>query len=448
MSEDRARSAAYAIVRAVQADGAYANLVAPTILEGWGLSGRDAAFATELAYGSLRMQGWYDAIIAHSAKREAGTVDAPVRHCLWLGVHQIVGMRVPAHAAVSQTVDQVREHAGPGAAKFANAVMRRVSEREPQAWVALLAPGHGRAARGLRTSHPAWVVELLASALDADGRAGELAPLLESHNVPAKVSVVARPGLADQHELLRSPGASAARWSPYGITLESGSPREIPAVAEGRAGVQDEGSQVVAAALAAHTPMRSGERWLDMCAGPGGKAALLGAMASTHGISVDALEKHPHRAALVRQSVAGLPAGAVTVHDGDALRWNQGPYDRILLDAPCTGLGALRRRPEARWRRSPQDLDELVPLQRDLLSQAAANLARDGVLAYVTCSPALAETRDVVASVPGLTAIDARPAVAAVTGTDPAQWGRGPHVQWWTHVHGTDSMFLALLRRT
>ncbi|MEX0913711.1 MAG: transcription antitermination factor NusB [Demequina sp.] len=447
MSEDRARAAAYDAVRAVEQEGAYANLVMPTVLRTWSLTGRDAAFATELAYGSLRMQGWYDAIIERAAKRQVHTLDAAVRRCLWLGAHQALNMRVPAHASVSQTVDQVRRHAGGGAAKFANAVMRRITERDAPAWQALLAPGTSRRDIGMRHSHPSWVVNALAAALDADGRAHELEALLASHNAPAKIALAARPGIADTRELLDTAGTQSGRWSPQAVTLEGGDPGAIVAVTQGRAGVQDEASQVVALALAAHSPVAAGERWLDMCAGPGGKASLLGAHAATDGAHLDALELHAHRVDLVKASVRALPAQAVSVHQADAREWRGGPYDRILLDAPCTGLGALRRRPEARWRRTEQDLEELTGLQAQLLAQAARLLTPDGVIAYVTCSPVLAETRDIVAGATELTAVDARPAIATVTGTDAGQWGPGPQVQWWPHVHGTDAMYLALLRR-
>jgi 16S rRNA (cytosine967-C5)-methyltransferase len=447
MSEDRARGAAYAAVAAVEQDGAYANLVMPTVLRQWSLTGRDAAFATELAYGSLRMQGWYDAIIERAAKRQVHTLDAAVRQCLWLGAHQALNMRVPAHASVSQTVDQVRRHAGPGAAKFANAVMRRITERDSQAWVALVAPGSSRRDLGTRHSHPAWVVNALAAALEADGRAHELEELLASHNTPAKIALAGRPGFADAAELMDTAGAHAGRWSPQAVILESGDPGAIPAVVQGRAGVQDEASQVVAMALTAHAPVAAGERWLDMCAGPGGKAALLGAQAARDGAHLDALELHAHRVELVKAAVRALPQKAVAVHQADARQWDGGPYDRILLDAPCTGLGALRRRPEARWRRTEQDLRELTVLQAQLLAQATNLLTDDGVIAYVTCSPVLAETRDIVAAAAGLAVVDVRPAVASVTGTQARQWGPRPQVQWWPHVHGTDAMYVALLQR-
>lgn len=457
-TRDKARSAAYRCVLTVTRDDAYANLVLPGILAAARLSGRDAAFATELAYGTLRMQGLYDQVITRAARREPAGLDLDVRVALWLGAHQVLGMRVPAHAAVSETVAQVKVQSNSGAAKFTNAVMRRITERSREAWIALIAPGSSREAIALRTSHPLWVTNELAASLTADGRATELEQLLEVNNTPAQVTLVARPGIADPFDVVDSvPGAELTPLSPYGISLPGGDPGAVPGVADGQVAVQDEGSQVVATALVAAQDVVPGERWLDMCAGPGGKTALLGSLAVEYGATVDALELHPHRADLVRRSIRALPRGIVAVRVGDARTWGtEAAYDRVLLDAPCTGMGSLRRRPESRWRRSPDDLMDLAALQQQLLASAARLVRPGGVIAYVTCSPVLAETREVVAHVldavaadpaMSLTPIDARDAMAAVTARDRDAWGGGPHVQMWTHAHGTDAMFLALLRR-
>ena len=426
-------------------DSAYANLVMPEILSKAGVEGRDAAFATEIAYGALRMERLYDAVIAHAARRPAESVDDAVRICLWLGIHQALAMRVPSHAAVSETVDQVRRHAGPGAAKFANAVMRRVTEKDRDAWLATVGSGSSREARGVRHSHPDWVVAELERALEADGRSGEIDALLEADNAPAKVTLVARPGLIERDVLAAEAGGSPGTLSPWAVTLESGRPGALEAVAHGTAAVQDEGSQLVAGALHAARPVEPGERWLDLCSGPGGKAALLGALAAQDGAFLDAVELHRHRADLVRRSVRAVPEGVVSVHEGDGTSWGaDAAYDRIVLDAPCSGLGALRRRPESRWRRTEEDLAELIELQRSLLANAGRLLAPGGLLAYITCSPVVAETRDVVAAC-GLDHLDARPVIAALTGAEGGDWGPGPHVQLWPHAHGTDAMFLALL---
>ena len=201
---------------------------------------------------------------------------------------------------------------------------------------------------------------------------------------------------------------------------------------DGRAGVQDEGSQLVAIMLAEADVDGPDARWLDLCAGPGGKAALLGALAAQRGATLVANELQPHRAELVRQTTRGLTNVEVTEHDGRQGPWAEASFDRVLVDAPCTGLGALRRRPEARWRRSPGDLESLVPLQRDLLTRALDLVRPGGMVVYATCSPHLAETRGVLAAV-----TDGRDDVTVESVR-----------QLWPHVDGCDAMFFAVVRRS
>ena len=252
------------------------------------------------------------------------------------------------------------------------------------------------------------------------------------------------------------PGATEGRWAPTALLAPGGDPGALTAVRDARAGVQDEGSQLVALALAAVDLAVGGPdvRWLDLAAGPGGKAALLGAIAAERGAHLVANEVAPHRATLVERSTAAVPAGTVEVVRGDGrdvAETSPGAYDRVLLDAPCTGLGALRRRPESRWRRRPEDLPQLRSLQAELLDAAVTATRPGGVVAYVTCSPHVAETRAVVADLlrrrADVVQLDAREAVRAVAGAG-IELGPGPAVQLWPHVHGTDAMHLALLRRT
>ncbi len=456
---DPARRAAFDVLREVAASDAYANLVLPPLLRSRGVRGRDAAFATELAYGTLRLQGRYDAVLALAADRPVTAIDAPLLDVLRLGVHQVLGMRVPPHAAVSETVALARSTVGAGPAQMVNAVLRRVAADPLETWLARIedAAGEDPSARiSLRESHPTWVVRALRQALVADGRdVEELGALLEADNTAPAVTLVARPGLVGRDDLLSQvPGGRAGRWTPTAVVVSGGDPGALEAVREARAGVQDEGSQLVALALLEVPVDGPDTRWLDLAAGPGGKSALLGAAAVRRGAHLVATELQPHRARLVERSVAALPPGAVEVRcaDGrDVGAAEPGGYDRVLLDAPCTGLGALRRRPEARWRRTPADLPTLTQLQGQLLVSALDAVRPGGVVAYVTCSPHVAETRAVVADVmrrrPDVTQLDARDAVRAVAGAG-IPLGDGPAVQLWPHVHGTDAMHLALLRRS
>ncbi|HEX4685403.1 MAG TPA: transcription antitermination factor NusB [Nocardioides sp.] len=452
---DPARRAAFDVLKAVRVDAAYTNLALPGALARQSVTGRDAAFATELASGTIRWQGLYDVVLAACLDRPLAQVQAKVLDALRLGCHQLLSMRVPPHAAISTTVDLVRSEVGPGASGFANAVLRKVSAHDRDAWVRRVAPDPTADPVGFATtaySHPRWVVESFGDALGAAGDPDELESLLAADNEPPAVTLVARPGRATTEEL---PGEPTA-FSPYGVVSPGGSPADVPAVAEGRAGVQDEGSQLVAHALAAAPLEGEDGRWLDLCAGPGGKAALLAALAASRGARLVANERQPHRAELVRRTLAGADGvEAVTVEDGTAPPWPAGSFDRVLVDAPCTGLGALRRRPEARWRRRQEDLRDLVPLQRALVDRALDLVRPGGVVLYATCSPVLAETRDVLGSVlVGRDDTRLGDATALLTADSGLRADvpdcSGPlagTAQLWPHRHRTDAMFLALLRK-
>ncbi|SEE79094.1 RsmB/NOP family class I SAM-dependent RNA methyltransferase [Jiangella alba] len=448
MKGDSPREAAFEVLRAVSADDAYANLAMPAALRRHELRGRDAALATELGYGALRGQGSYDAVIAACVTRPIEDLDPPLLDALRLGAHQLLATRVPPHAAVSTTVNLVRRHVNEGAARLANAVLRRIGERDLDGWAAELAPARDADLTGylaFRHAHPLWIVRALHDALGGDD--AELEAALRADNEPAGVTLAVRPGRGTVDELVES-GARPTRWSPYGAVVESGSPARLAAVREGRAGVQDEGSQLVALALAAAPVEPPDERWLDLCAGPGGKAALLAGLLTQTGGRLLAVEQHEHRARLVAQALAGdLGEHEVLVADATQPNWPEADFDRVLLDAPCTGLGALRRRPEARWRRRPADVAGLRRLQSGLLRSALWSVRPGGLVAYVTCSPHLAETvtvvDDVLAGRSDVERIDARPYLPGVP-----DLGDGPDVQLWPHRHGTDAMYLALLRRT
>lgn len=469
-STDPARTAAYDVLREVDASDAYANLVLPPMLRDRGIVGRDAAFATELAYGTLRLRGRYDAVLARCVSRPLEQLDPEVLDVLRLGAHQVLGMRVPAHAAVSETVGLCRDRVGAGPAQMVNAVLRAVGRTSLDDWLEAIrtdAPDE-TTALALTGSHPVWITRALREALHGAGRSvAELADLLEADNTAPRVTLVARPGLVDPDELSagdREARLSPGRWAPTARVLAAGTdPADLEAVTDGRAGVQDEGSQLVTLALAAAPLEGRDERWLDLCAGPGGKAALLGALAARQGARLVANEVQPHRTRLVRQGVRAVPDAAVeAVRTGDGREVGSeepGTYDRVLVDAPCTGLGALRRRPESRWRRTPADLGTLTGLQAELLTSALDAVRPGGVVAYVTCSPHLAETRLVVDDVlrrrDDVERLDARAAVRAVLvpgaeidlGADDGG-ADGLDVQLWPHVHGTDAMHLTLLRRT
>ncbi|MFA7513520.1 MULTISPECIES: RsmB/NOP family class I SAM-dependent RNA methyltransferase [Mycolicibacterium] len=441
---DPARQAAFDVLRAVSERDAYANLALPALLRDRGITGRDAAFATELTYGTCRTRGLLDAVIAAAAGRPVDKIDPVLLDLLRLGSYQLLRTRVDDHAAVSTTVDQAGIEFDSSRAGFVNGVLRTIARRDEASWVEELAPsatGDPIGHLAFVHAHPRWVAQAFADALGA--RAGELGALLASDDSRPEVHLVARPGALTAAELAEQVGGGVGRYSPYAVYLGEGDPGQLAAVREGTALVQDEGSQLVARALTlAPLVGPDGGRWLDLCAGPGGKTALLAALGAPEGVTVTAVEPAPRRADLVEQNTAGLPVEVVRV-DGREPGLAPG-FDRVLVDAPCTGLGALRRRPEARWRRQPGDVPPLAKLQRELLASAIRLTRPGGVVLYATCSPHLAETAGVVADAlrrHPVTALDTRELFEPATDT-----GDGTSVQLWPHRHGTDAMFAAALR--
>ena len=453
------RRAAYDVLAAVESRAAYANLLLPKLLADRDITGRDAALATELAYGTLRGQGTYDAVLAACSDRPLGKLDAPVRLVLRLGTHQLLGTRIGAHAAVATSVDLIKSVAGHGPAGYVNAVLRRVATRDTDAWLEIVAADSATDHDGqlaIRHSHPRWIVAAYRDAL-GDAADGELEAALAAGNARPRVTMAAFPGGQPRDQVMPS-DAEPGRWSPYAFTLDSGNPADL--IASGRAAVQDEASQLATIALtraplATEAASAAGaELWLDMCAGPGGKTRLLAGLARTRPTPANliAAELHPHRAALVAEALTRASrsrAGQeVVIADGTRPPWSDGVFDRVLVDAPCSGLGALRRRPEARWRKAESDIPALAGLQGALLRSALAAVRPGGVVAYVTCSPVPAETRDVVTA-----AVSADPSVEildapAVLADIPDLRSPSPlFAQLWPQRHGTDAIFIALLRR-
>lgn len=444
---DAPRQVAYDALRLVDAEDAYLNLVLADLLAERALSGRDAAFATELTHGTARRQGSYLAILDTVVSQGSASLQPEVRTALLLGAHQALSMRVPPHAAVGTTVELVRAAVGERSVRMVNAVVRKLTTRSLDGWLVEVAPDRDRDLIGhlsVMLSHPRWIVEAYLEVLDA----GEVEQLLAADNEPPRVSLAVRPGLTTVDELVAW-GAEPGRWSPYAATLPGGDPASLADVRLGRVGVQDEGSQVAALALARAQIDGSDAAWLDLCAGPGGKAALLSGLARGQGAVLTASERLPHRAELVRKALRAYPSPRpVVAADGARPPWRPGTFDRVIADVPCTGLGALRRRPESRWRRSPADVSALVDLQGRLLRSAVDSVRPGGVVAYVTCSPHRAETRGVLDAMLGersdVHELDTAASLPELAGTDT---GPDPSVQLWPHRHGTDAMFIALLRR-
>lgn len=442
---DPARSAAFDVLRAVSDRDAYANLALPALLSQRGVSGRDAAFATELTYGTCRTRGLLDSVISAAANRPVDQIDPVLLDLLRLGSYQLLRTNVAEHAAVSTTVEQAGIEFDSARAGFVNGVLRKIASRDEASWVAELAPAAtadpvGRSA--FVHAHPRWIAQAFADALGS--AAGELDAALAADDARPAVHLAARPGVLTAEQLCEQVDGTVGSYSPYAVYLSGGDPARLAPVRDGLALVQDEGSQLVAQALTL-APLDGPDagRWLDLCAGPGGKSALIGAIAAQRGAEVIAVEPNDRRAQMVEQNTAGLPVRVVRA-DGRESGLPEG-FDRVLVDAPCTGLGALRRRPEARWRRTPADVPALARLQRELLASAIELTRPGGVVLYATCSPHLAETVGVVSDAlrrHPVSALDTRPLFAPI-----GELGDGPFVQLWPHRQGTDAMFAAALRK-
>lgn len=472
---DAPRRIAFDVLMQVEEEGAYGNIALAKALRDARarerLDARDAAFASELVNGTLRQRGRLDAVLARFLSRPIGELDLPVVVLLRLGAHQLLDMRVPDHAAVSTTVDLARARLTDGPARMVNAVLRSITREEPGAIDAALEAIEDPVERlAATTSHPAWMVRAFSDALEAHGySADELEPLLEGDNIAPTVSLVARPGLiepedlADEAEDVLGTRVAYGRVSERAVLIESGDPAALDSIRTGAAGVQDEGSQL-AALVAAAAPLTGPDAsWLDFCAGPGGKASLLASLAALRGARLTANEVHPHRARLVERACRRLDNVDVVSSDGRTFggpktSWPFGSFDRVVVDAPCSGMGSMRRRPESRWRRAESDLVDLTELQEGLLARARDLVRPGGVLVYVTCSPHADETVAQVESLldaGGLELLDAvdiaeglvPETLAIPEGAGRGPWTRGRTLQLWEHRHGTDLMFIAVFRR-
>ena len=437
-----ARLLAYDLISQVNRGGAYANLRLPELLDKSELELRDRAFVTELAYGTLRMQGKHDYAISKKADRSFSELDEKIVDLLRLGIHQIFEMRVPIHAAVGETVEVARAVAGESKASYVNAILRSISsdleiyERlESDTTVSDIEK------LAILYSHPTWIISAYYDQLK-DWQ--EVIALLKINNIPASPHIIAWPGKSTVNEILET-GGTKLPLGTYSV-LSDHLPNEYPAIKDKRAGIQDMGSQLISEIFYA-TRDESAVQWLDLCAGPGGKAALLNNLLSQDSNTYEFLANEPseHRAELVARVV---PKSMIVSFDGrDSASFGK-KFDRILIDAPCSGLGALRRRPEARWRRTLNDLKELLPLQRELIDSAYEMLNPGGIIAFATCSPLLAETKGQV--------LDAQYRHKDLRILDISEYSPANRtgvnadgtLQLWTHLDGSDSMFMALLQKS
>lgn len=411
-----ARRLALEALRQVDEDEAWSTVAVPATV-GALPEARDRAFASHLAYETLRWQGTLDHLLDQHLRRPMADVEPALRRVLRLGALQLWHSDVPAHAAVQTSVELARESVprrrGDGAAGFVNGVLRalaRTLAAGPPRW-----PTDPRDRAALTTGHPRWIVDELA------GQHGlaRAAAVLAADSDPAGLTLRARDDRDALVAELRSAGVDAepGRHAPEAVHVSGVDPRTLPSVAEGRARPQDEASMLVVHA----GRVAPGDRVLDLCAGPGGKTTHLATLAGPQG-SVTAVELHAHRAREVADAAAAMGL-EVDVHVGDAADPplpDDARFDVVLLDAPCTGLGVGRRRPEVRWRRTPADVEALAAVQRRLLAAAGRWLAPGGRLVYAVCTWTRDETVAVLdaATPDGLVVTSRRQLLPDRDGTD------------------------------
>jgi 16S rRNA (cytosine967-C5)-methyltransferase len=434
---EASRLLAFDLLSEVNRNEGYSNLLLPQALNTSKLDERDKSLVTELLYGTIRMQGKHDWVLSQISDRPWSEVDPGIVDVCRMGVHQIHEMRVPDHAAVASTVEVARKRLGESKASFVNAMLRNVTRKSKEEWFLPLDAITDHVERfSIQYSHPQWIVSAYFDLLKSWD---EVESALAINNEPATPTLVAWPGLSTVSDLIDI-GAEPTTYSPYGAHWK-GNPGALDLIKSRKIGVQDEGSQLVALVFAAAA---GGESWLDMCAGPGGKAALLSSIARERKITFTANEVSAVRADLVRQVVNG---DRVVVGDGREIGDQEEKFDAILIDAPCTGLGALRRRPEVRWRRTLQDLRELTQLQRELIESAVRALKVGGVLGYATCSPHLAETSIQVSDLKRKHLTMEQLDVSPYLPTNLENSERDMAMSLWTHRSDTDAMYLALFKK-
>lgn len=448
-SPTRARLLALRVLERVERSGAYADLLLNAQLGRSNLAAGDRAFATDLVNGTLRWRGRLDFLLTQLLERDLEKLDPLVANALRLGAYQIVcNDRVPDSAAVDQTVRCVRAAGAERATGLVNAVLRKLAATHEELPVPELADdplGHLTHALSL----PPWLADRWLASLGAE----EAAALANACNVIPPLTIRANRLRTTRDALLaemqeRFPDAAACRYASDGIVLgRRGNPALDPAFLDGRCSVQDEASQLVVALL----DPQPGEKILDACAAPGGKASAIAERIGASG-KVVAADRNGRRLGLVRRQVRRLDLAVIHCVERDATQSLTGlaaapGFDRVLVDAPCSGIGTLRRHPDARWRVRPADATRLADTQGQILRNAATVLRPGGTLVYSTCTLLREENEDVITAF-----LNAMPEFTPASKADvPSELDSlvdaDATLRCFPHLHDTDGFFAAKLVR-
>jgi 16S rRNA (cytosine967-C5)-methyltransferase len=456
MPVSAARKIAYDVLRRVESEGAYASDLLHAEL-GADVKPSDAALATELTLGVLRWRRLLDFLLERQLKKPIERLDLPVALALRLGLHQLRFLeKIPARAAVNESVELVKRARKSSAASLVNAVLRRAASEAKSPVEKFLPPDLPPAERlGISHSHPTWMVERWLVRL---GEPSTLALLEANNRTPRLACAVHDP--AERDAIIRELEKSGLRVEPgcllkTAFAASGGSPARTAAFRAGEISIQDEASQAIPLLLDVHP----GDRVLDLCAAPGGKTPTLARAAGRNGFVI-AADRHAHRLRAMQSQFQRLGLAGVDLVELDAAQPLpfRSPFDRILLDAPCSGTGTLARHPEICWRLRPALLSEFHALQSRMLRSALAQLAPGGRLVYSTCSIEPEENEKVVAealqaepSVSRVPAAQAAPSLAPhlATGVDPAAlFDSSGFFRTSPAAHHTDGFFAALLEKS
>lgn len=415
-----ARSVALEVLTAVEQEGAYSNLLLNGALQKSGLSGPDAGLATELVYGTIQRLNTIDFFLAPFVTKGLGKLAPWVRNLLRLSFYQLHYLdRIPPHAVVNEAVNIAKKRGHQGISGMVNGVLRNVLRRKEELTLPEDLPPVSRIA--LAHSHPEWLVARWARQY---GIAAAEA-ICRANNEPPSVSVRVNRARTSREEMLRlmeeqGLAASASPISPDGIIVHSGGNMALTSwYRDGLVSVQDESSMLVAEAV----DPQPGMSVLDCCAAPGGKTCHMAEILEGSG-EVVANDIHPHKAKLIEDHADRLGLGNVRALSGDAMklsgRFPPESFDRILLDAPCSGLGVIRRKPDLKWAKTPGDVEEIAGVQEGLLDAVSGLLKPEGILVYSTCTIEPRENAEMVRRF-----LNRHPEFALAS-EEPAGWERRP----------------------
>ncbi|MFF2015970.1 16S rRNA (cytosine(967)-C(5))-methyltransferase RsmB [Paenibacillus sp. NPDC058177] len=444
-----AREVALDVLVRVEQQGAYSNLLLNSSLQKSSLSREDTGLATELVYGTISRMNTLDEVLEGFVSKGIAKLQPWVRNLLRLSLYQIMYLdRVPSHAAVNEAVNIAKKRGHQGISGMVNGVLRSVLRAGD---LPVLPENLGPAKRiSIRHSHPLWLVQRWIAEYGVETAEAMCA----SNNEPPAISVRVNTTMISRERLLEKMAAeglevSPSKVSPYGIVIKGGgNPALTSWYRNGYLSVQDESSMLVAEVVAPEPGMKV----LDCCAAPGGKTSHMGELMKDEG-TIHANDLHPHKAALIADQARRLGLECVVTGSADALdleqKFEPGSFDRILLDAPCSGLGVIRRKPDLKWRKQPEDIESVSALQRQLLQSVSRLLKPGGVLVYSTCTTEKAENGEVVASF-----LEHNPDFASLTFASDV-WNRlegtalaaGEGIQLLPHHYGSDGFYIARLQR-